>query len=638
MDVQWTTPDTDIGGTGLMPARLISHAQRDAFLAKNGWTMGKRLPHSACPIDPVHISGDSSPVAVLDKGLFCHSCQGRHGNGFTAYAKLIATGTTMAPKADIADSARNYVPFSHVKIVMASTIPLLSNTKEQDRKKIDEMARWAYSAIVKQVHRGISIMSDIYQRIFTDNPFCRGNGLWLRRDTLRPLGKEILADTAKEFSSARCVPDAAPLLSLPSQMKVELHRQDGDIPGFQIINPVFGSPVHFHHNRVTDSGVIRATPERRRDSMRYLSTEQRMSAADQEAMITSLYHGYNVNYSKLLICAKGCGERGFGDIPYVRVRGVSGSQKTGNVMVTGSAVGETINNLRAQKDDNYGEAIGASALSGSMIFGDEMMKGIGPWTMSRLRPLILSITRTYTFRGVYIGTRTIDFNSAFILADTDIPPGLHEDEQFIRRFIDVCLLDRVPDWKKTGIDWSSYWNHTADMRRAFESMYSDLIDTYFYDGATMSFQEIAGDLGFNTVEETLLKTENGQQVQQAVIDFFWAVIKPGGNELPTTANKGTGWKEIPIGDAAKDNPIAKALEVISVLMSISTSEALNHIKKHDGRWIELTGARHGARFEHRFMSSNTYVRFVHGETKGQKVNDDLVSTDQLRQRYPDLPP
>ena len=501
--------------------------------------------------------------------------------------------------------------------------------------KPDDYITLIYSAIVKQAHGGAEANSDLYRRMMSPIPFVRGQGCWLERETLRPLGRQIRVETAKEFSSARAADAEDPERSVSLPMLVEQHLQDGDIPGYAPIVPVLGATLYFIHNKTSESvgGSVRAIPSKRSDSVRYLTQALRMAAEEQATTITGVYQGYNLDYTKLVMVAKGCAERGFGDSPMIRVRGVSGSQKTGNVMVTAAALGEIVSGLTAQKTDNYGEAIGSAAQGSTLILGDEILKGIPTWATSDLRPLLLSLNRKYTYRKLYAGTTTMDFNSALILSDTDTPPDLHEDEQYCRRFIDVCLTTRVPDWMKTGVDWSAYWCHTPEMRLAFDSLYSDLIDTYFYEGSTMSFQDMARDLGFDTVENTLLKTEDGQQVRDAVIGFFWEVIRKGGTILPKTAKQGNGWKEVTFAVEGKTDAIGKALEAVQLATCRSGIAALEFLKKFDGRWIELAGAKFGARFEHRTTGGKIYVRFVHGETKSQSVNDELMTEEAYKNHF-----
>ena len=126
MEIHWTTPNTDLGGTGFFPGRLISTTQRDEFLAQRGWHIGDRLPHSDCPIDPAHVSHSPNPVAILDRGLYCHSCAGRSGNGMRSYSSLITGAATATSNAGIAEAAKRGVPLAHVAIVMRSTLPLFA--------------------------------------------------------------------------------------------------------------------------------------------------------------------------------------------------------------------------------------------------------------------------------------------------------------------------------------------------------------------------------------------------------------------------------------------------------------------------------------------------------------------------------
>jgi hypothetical protein len=635
--VIWEEPDADLGGTGCIPSRTVSAKDIVAYLQQHGLRIGQRLSHDQCRIDPAHHSQSANPVAVFSGGFYCYSCNGRHGNGFTAWSRIITpTAMAAAPGIDVLASARSFTNFSHVRYVLRSQITGMSTLSEP---KLDAWCKLVYAALLKFAHPGIDIARcDIWPRIFRHVPFVRSGGFWLHEDTLVPVGRAIHRKTFEAFSSCRVLvgqPTAARLQdSAVDPIRVEQHGQDGQIPGLVNILPIRGAPVFFAKNRSPDTDMLRVAPRRGIDRVRYLPPERRMPEAEYNAVVTSVYQGFDLRYYRLLVAAKGVAECGFGPLPEVFTHGVSGSQKTGGIWIAASSLGDTVFDLTTQKPDNFGEAIGSGSRGASFVIDDEIFKQVGQFSTSSLRPILLSLGRTYDFRKLNVGSISVPMTSAIVLCDTDMPKDLHEDEQFGRRYIYNPMTDRVPDWRETRIDWREFWKHDDTHRLAFESIYSDLVDAFFPEGSRMGFHEIAKELGYTTLDKHRQTSEAGAHALERMRDVFWAVLHPG-DTLSEDDHQGRGWRLIPAeGETA--NRISQALEALAVQCSTSKYDVVNLLKKQDGRWRELVGAQHGARCEEKHHRGKRYIRFCSGATRGQLVNEELVTREQILDRFPDL--
>lgn len=637
--VTWEDPDTDLGGTGCIPSRTVSAKDIASYLQQHGLHIGQRLAHDQCRIDPAHHSQSGNPVVVLSGGFFCHSCNGRCGNGFTPWSRIIpAASTVVADSVDLLASARALANFSHVRYIQRSLIATGVTILDV---KLDDLCRLVYAALLKFAHPDIDIARcDIWARIFRNIPFVRSGGFWLHEDTLMPVGRNIHRKTFEVFSSCQVLvgqPTAARLQDTATDpIRVEQHGQDGQIPGLVSILPIRGAPVFFIKNRAPCTDIVRVAARRGADRVRYLSPEQRMPAAEYAAVVTSVYQGFDLRYYRLLSAAKGVAECGFGPLPEVFTHGVSGSQKTGGIWIAAISLGDNVFDLTTQKPDNFGEAIGSGSRGASFVIDDEVFKQVREFATSSLRPILLSLGRTYDFRKLNVGSISVPMTSGIFLCDTDIPDDLFADEQFCRRYIYNPMTDRVPDWRESRIDWREFWKHDDAHRKAFSSIYSDLVDEFFYEGSRMGFHEIAKELGYTTLDKYRQSSESGAHTMNRLRDVFWAVLHPG-DTLPEEDHQGRGWRLLP-SDPTTGNRITQALEALAVQCGASSYEATNLLKKYDGNWRELTGALYGARCEVKHHRGNRYIRFSNGATKGLLVNEELVTKELLTERFPDLRP
>ncbi len=85
----------------------------ERFRTESGWQLGQRYGHERCPIDPTHISGSPNPIIALEHGVYCHSCNGRHGDGYRSWGQL--AGLVTEDKNPIYEAARHRAHWDHVK-------------------------------------------------------------------------------------------------------------------------------------------------------------------------------------------------------------------------------------------------------------------------------------------------------------------------------------------------------------------------------------------------------------------------------------------------------------------------------------------------------------------------------------------
>lgn len=86
----------------------------EQICSERGWQVGQRYSHDHCPIDPTHPSGSPNPVVVLDHGVFCHSCKGRHDDAYRSWGQLAGVAPAGVDN-PIYDAARHRAHWNHVR-------------------------------------------------------------------------------------------------------------------------------------------------------------------------------------------------------------------------------------------------------------------------------------------------------------------------------------------------------------------------------------------------------------------------------------------------------------------------------------------------------------------------------------------
>ncbi|MDW8334376.1 MAG: hypothetical protein RMM53_09195, partial [Bacteroidia bacterium] len=116
--VQLCVPNTSFTILARLSRSQASETEIQEVLERQQWKIGQRLPHTACLIDPQHVSKSSSPVIILETGVYCHSCAGRLGDGFRSWGAVRRIfGLSASEELDvqpILDAARNFTHFHHV--------------------------------------------------------------------------------------------------------------------------------------------------------------------------------------------------------------------------------------------------------------------------------------------------------------------------------------------------------------------------------------------------------------------------------------------------------------------------------------------------------------------------------------------
>jgi hypothetical protein len=528
-------------------ARLSSAGATDAEITeasdKLDLRIGERLSHDRCPIDPEHHSSSPNPVVVSEKGVYCHSCQGRTGDGFRSWGsirKMNGLELSTVPAAQpLVDAAKHLVHYNHAyylfEALLAEVSPLFRRT--------------LYSALLK-VHHGDDIR---IPSAFSDFPFVRGAEGWLCAETLRlvkPLSRQGVAclPSAQFIAQTDDGPEAQ-----PDPLKVEAYTNIGRLKGW---TPLAGQPfvpIFFQHNTEEalhpTMGILRAVPRRvysdRR--VRYITPDKRLPLAECERRICEYLPGINLNYLKTLIILTGVGESGKGAVPVLWAKGETGAGKTVHINLVCSMYGEPVTSLSGLEEDKLAEGVAEAHEQSRLLTFDDPFKD--PKKFAVLHRFWLQITnRQLPYHKLYVGSVNAQINGAIVIADRDDHGFFTNDKQFGRRCYRIHLRESVQDWQAMGRDAKAWWYSSPEMQEAAEGLHSHIVDTYFAAGDHRGIGEKLATFGVVRLdrEDGYDASEVRERKWRVVTDLVQRIVADGGAALGDEIAKrvGVGFIEV----------------------------------------------------------------------------------------------
>jgi hypothetical protein len=490
------------------------------------FTIGERLSHERCPIDPEHFSSSPNPVVVTETGIYCHSCQGRTGDGFRSWGVIRKmnglTLSTVPATQPLVDAAKHLVHYNHAWYLFEN---LLAEVPERYRRTL-------YSALLK-IHHGRDLR---IRSAFSDFPFVRGEAGWLSAQTLRlvkPLSRLGVA----------CLPSAQIVVETeegpevkPDPIKVEAYTNIDRLDGW---TPLAGAPfvqIYFQHNADTtlnaDTNIMRAVPRQVYSDKRvhYVPAKDRLPLAECERRINEYLPGINFNYLKALIVLMGAGESGRGALPVLWAKGETGAGKTVHANVVCSMYGEPVTSLSGLEEDKLAEGVAeAHEQSRLLVFDD-------PFKDSKKFPVLhrfwLQVTnRKLSFHKLYVGHINAHIDGAILIADRDDHGFFTNDKQFGRRCYRIHLRDSVQDWQAMGRDANRWW-HTSDaLREAAEGLHSWVVDEFFASGDARGIGEKLAKFGVVRLdrEDGYDSSESRERKWQCVTELVKQLVADGGS-------------------------------------------------------------------------------------------------------------
>jgi hypothetical protein len=512
-------------------------------LAKLDYTIGERLPHDRCPIDPEHASNSASPVVITETGIYCHSCQGRTNNGFRSWGAIrkahgLELSTTPGAQ-PLLDAAKALVHYGHAWYLFES---LLAEVPERYRKTL-------YRALLK-IHHGADLRIG---GAFSGFGFVRGEGGWLCAETLtmvKPLSRQGVA----------CLPSAQYVeeteegpVCKADPLAVEAYVNTARLEGW---TPLCGTPfvpIFYQHAAAESfdaaSGVLRATPRRvySQQRVQYIPQATRLPLAECERRISEYLPGINHNYLKTLIILMGYGESGKGALPVLWAKGETGAGKTVTANVACSMYGEPVTSLSGIEEDGLAEGVAEAHEKSRLLIFDDPFKDVKKFPV--LHRFWLQVTnRALPYHKLYVGSINARLNGAILIADRDDHGFFTQDKQFGRRCYRIHLREAVSDWQAMGHNADTWWHGSAARKEAAEGLHSWIVDTYFSAGETRGLGEILAPLGVVRLdrEDGYDAAEQRHRKWAAVTELVRLLVMDGGAQPGDEISKrvGLGFVEI----------------------------------------------------------------------------------------------
>jgi hypothetical protein len=545
-EVKTRTPTTTFEIMARLSAAGATDAEVTEASEKLDLRIGERLSHDRCVIDPEHRSSSPNPVMVSEKGLYCHSCQGRTDDGFRSWGsirKMNGLELSTVPAAQpLVDAAKHLVHYNHADYLFEA---LLGEVPEQYRRML-------YSALLK-IHHGDDMR---IPSAFSDFGFVRGPEGWLCAQTLRlvkPLSRQGVAclPSAQFIAQTEEGPEAR-----PDPLKVESYINVTRLEGW---TPLVGAPfvpIYFQHNAEEalhpTTGILRVTPRKTYSERRvsYVPPDKRLPLAECERRICEYLPGVNLNYLKALIILTGVGESGKGALPVLWAKGETGAGKTIHINLVCSMYGEPVTSLSGLNEDKLAEGVGEAHEQSRLLLFDDPFKD--PKKFAVLHRFWLQITnRQLPFHKLYVGSVNATINGAIIIADRDDHGFFTNDKQFGRRCYRIHLRESVQDWQAMGRDAKTWW-YTPEMKEAADGLHSHIVDTFFAAGDYRGLGEKLAPFGVVRLdhEDGYDAAEDRERRWHNVTELVVQIVADGGfkTDDKDARHVGIGFIEIKWGE------------------------------------------------------------------------------------------
>lgn len=620
-------PTDDFVCLAAFSAAGATDAEIEEVLEENGLTIGQRLSHDMCLIDPGHASQAQHPVVVCDTGIYCHSCAGRLGNGWTSWAAVRAKHgmeSTQGNDAEpIMQAVRHFVQFSHVNYLIEAIAPHIPVVC---RKPL-------YSALLKKHHRAAVPIDPRIGMATSDFFFVRGMSGWLHEASLGPVRPGLKKDDINVLASV-CSLDSEGMPE-PRPKDLTIMTRDGRAKGWHPIIADSFSPFYAIHNRVQQnrrraSGVIcTAWDARQSDAVvKYRPQDRRISMELAEQRIGDYFPGISFKYLKALMIAVGCADSNQGMVPMLWVTGETGSAKTTTTRIIGEMFGEAHHNLSGAREERLDQQFGEKLSKTRMILFDDCAKDAT--TYNTLHTFILRITREHTFYLNYVGDTEVPVRSAIVMTDKRTPAYFFDSSQFGRRVHVIQLEGTTPKWDAMDRRVEGWWQRTQDLTDAAESYFSHIVDEYFPEGDRESFSQKMTRVGVSLMADSHRDDNDDTIRRERTVNIALAICEapnlPAGDER----RLGRGMKEVVFSSGTALGRLCLDLIESQGDVQVDYEHLLHGLESSEGYMKEVLGLVSLAKFHTKQHGKRIYIRLVeigHGsQSSSKRVNQELFPT------------
>jgi hypothetical protein len=513
----------------------------DEWLEEQCLEQFRSYEHDRCPLNPAYPS-HGKPVFIGDYGIFCHSCDGRGTGGFIPWVRLLDPTRVAYKRNALREAVRGLAHWEHAQHVLRAELPYLP----------EKLARPAYHALLKLCHlpkakndkhrEGLTKLID--KAFFPPLPVVRSHGCWVHHDDLatpykdKPLEKLLPCLPAVQYADK----ETGELKG--DRRKLGIFQSDADLTehGYPPVEPLRGCDLRGAGWAEDDEAdVVLAVVPAKRAPFRYIPRDEReigRTREKAESELTDQFPGVNLPLLKLLIAAKGFGQRRPIEPPMVMLTGQSSAGKTATVLLAAelSCDSAAISKFTGSTDE-FMRSVGAACGRQSFLLLDEIAKGKA--SAGDLEAALLSVKRGALYRELYVGFRPFGVLPALVMADTVLPAVMRNSVQLARRIVHVDL----GAGSNEGADWrTTCWGGEIEGWRSRVSWHADAANWLVSEVLNecmrfATFHMAAEALGFPTLAKG---RADGIDPHADLRDLFDAAC-----EAPDAKGshwKGQGWK------------------------------------------------------------------------------------------------
>ncbi len=607
-----------------------------------GLTVGQRLNHSHCLLDPGHES-QSKPIEIIEDGLLCYSCLSRFGRGFQSWGfirkKMGMPGGTGRAITPLSEAFTKFAHSDHVDYLFERLMPEIPV----------EFRRLLHKARLKQEHADKNGKVDPrVAMVFHSFGFVRGLDAWLHADTLLTAGRPLnMRDVSVLPSCMTADLDGAGTDKEVSQSQsaVSVHTNNGRIDGWMPLLPYLFEPIYFVNNEAKENlSYVRCYPKRKttKERVAYLAPTERVSLADAEKTIEEYFPGVSINYVKALIIAMGCAESGQGDIPILWATGPTEAAKTTTARIVMEMYGEGFHSMSEVPEDRLDQIFGETLEKTRLIMFDDFAKESENY--KRFHTFMIRMNRSgHTYHKLHYGERTTAINNAVILTDWRIPAFFSHDPQFGRRVHLIRLTNRLQkSWSALGHFVEGWWQTNAVLAKAANSLHSWMIDEFFPEGDRDSFATKMERLGIHKLKDEVGQDEGKEAMADIVRSLVLALGESPAAPVDIQKRLGSGMQLVSWNEGS---PVGGPCVLLcdSLGSDKRSQDELRHVldpfQLELPKMFVLAEGVVSVEFDLKAWGKNLYIRLVEAgrsiRSKSRRVNREVFSTWPPTPIHPD---
>ena len=588
-------------------------------LNRRNWSIGNRVLHEQCVIDPRPNSKGDTPVVITDNGVMCYVCAAQGSDsGFRSWAWICGGKRRESP---LISAVKAAVAWEQAQYLMIQMFPLIQV----------KILKAAYAALLK-----IFLHPDdprIPLAMQTHYLVRRDGNLWVDSRSFEPINRDPSPAVLRRMPSVQYVrepedddDDDEWTMGVDPKL-LDLHRTDQPIPGFPIVFPIHGSKVWGVWLDYPDDGLIRVVrPFGEANGLppRYLHKNERFPIEVAWEKLEQSFPGIDRSYALASLISRGYAESGTGPVPLILAVGPTGAAKTTTPMVSAMICGDDATVVKADALSKFSEELGYRSLTASFLLADEFAKDAAGVKSREAFNWLLTVNRRYEYRKLHHGPTRVRFNNVIIITNTGYPDEVYQHAQFARRAAFVKLWQRTPArWEETcGTGDVTMWRTVPENAKVADTILSHIVDEHFSDEPVV-WQEKMREIGVPMLEDFV--TQEGELQGEVIVNKLFELVCSSDNELNSGHFRGRGWKEVTpdsyaagdelseyFFDACSDSPENRSparWARATMLDELDIGRALGLDLP-----VECQRKRHGHKLG---------IRFVSGSGRGRKINQEI---------------